>query len=168
MPTVAEQLRAAREAMSLTPQQVAEITKLKVEQVTALEDGDYASFPAPVYIRGSIRTYAKLLKLDVPKLIAQLDTEFADSAELSGPPPLTPPAGGVLDWMMLQLSRLDWRIVAGLGALVVVLIIAWSLLRPATHPRKADPLSTLGPGLYTPRRSSSGEILPSPTNTPAR
>ena len=168
MPTVAEQLRAAREAAKLSLHQVAEATKLKVEQVEALETATYECFPAPVYIRGSIRTYGKLLHLDVPKLIAQLDTEFASSKELSGPPPLTPPAGGALDWMMLQLSRLDWRIVAGIGAVIVVLLVAWSLLAPSSRARKPDPLSNLGPGLYTPRQSHQGEIITLPTNTPGR
>ncbi len=168
MPTVAEQLRLARESAQLTPQQIADATKLKVDQVVALETGEYACFPAPVYIRGSIRTYAKLLKLDVPKLMAQLDEEFSTSKELSDPPPLIPPANGVLDWIMLQFSKLDWRIVVGFGVVVVVLIVAWSLIRPSTHPRKADPLSNLGPGLYAPRTTQRGEVLPLPTNSPAR
>jgi cytoskeleton protein RodZ len=168
MPTVAEQLRAAREAANLSLHQVAEATKLKVEQIEALESATYDCFPAPVYIRGSIRTYGKLLHLDVPKLMAQLDTEFASSKELSGPPPLTQPAGGALDWVMLQLSRLDWRILAGLGLLVVALIIAWSLLGPSSRSRKPDPLSNLGPGLYTPRQAHQGEVINLPTNPPGR
>lgn len=168
MPTVSEQLRNARQAANLTLNQVAETTKLKAEQVDALERGDYSSFPAPVYIRGSIRTYCKLLKLDTAKVMAQLDEEFSDTKELSDPPPLTPPANGFVDWVMLQFSKLDWRIVVGLGALVLVLIIVWSLVRPASKVKKPDPLSNLGPGLYAPRQNNRGETLPLPTNAPPR
>lgn len=168
MPTVAQQLQSAREAAQLSYQQVADATKLKAEQVEALERADYASFPAPVYIRGSIRTYAKLLKLDVPQIMAQLDEEFSTVKDLRAPPPLTPPANGFLDWVMLQFSKLDWRILAGLGAVVLMLIIAWSLLRPSSAARKQDPLSNLGPGLYTPRQNARGETLPLPTNAPPR
>ena len=102
--------------------------------------------------------------------MSQLDEEFSTSKELRGPPPLTPPANGFVDWLMLQLSRLDWRIIAGLGAVVVVLIVAWSLVRPSNRVKKADPLSKLGPGLYAPRQSNPGEVIPiqSHTNAPAR
>lgn len=168
MPTVAEQLRSARQAANLTLNQVADTTKLKAEQVDALERADYSSFPAPVYIRGSIRTYGKLLKLDVPKLMAQLDEEFSDTKELSDPPPLTPPASGFVDWVMLQFSKLDWRIVVGLGGILLVLIIVWSLVRPASKVKKPDPLSNLGPGLYQPRSTGRGDTLPLPTNAPGR
>ncbi|MBI1842509.1 MAG: helix-turn-helix domain-containing protein [Verrucomicrobia bacterium] len=167
MPTVPETLRAAREAASLTVQQVAESTKLKTEQVRALDQGDYSVFPAPIYIRGSIRTYARLLKLDVPSLMTQLEAEFSGSREFSDPPPLTPPAGGILDWMMLQFSKMDWRVAGGLGLLLIVLMVSWSFIRPAPASRKADPLAHLGPGLYSPKASpQSGQVLPLVTNAP--
>ena len=167
MPTVPETLRAAREAASLTIQQVAESTKLKTEQLRALEQGDYSVFPAPIYIRGSIRTYAKLVKLDVPALMTQLEAEFSHSRELSDPPPLTPPGGGILDWLMLQFSKLDWRVASALVLLLVVLLVAWSFIRPAPASRKSDPLSRLGTGLYSPKQTSQpGHILPLVTNTP--
>ena len=72
MPTVAEQLRAGREASKLDIYQVAEITKIRTDHLRALEAGDYDQFAAPVYIRGFVRTYAGLLKLDVAKVMADL------------------------------------------------------------------------------------------------
>ncbi|MGH7954054.1 MAG: helix-turn-helix domain-containing protein, partial [Limisphaerales bacterium] len=50
MPTVAEQLRAAREVQKLTIHQVAEKTKIRTDHVRALEDGNFSVFSAPVYI----------------------------------------------------------------------------------------------------------------------
>src|SRR5712664_3601126 len=64
MSTVAEQLHLAREAKSLTVHQVAEVTKIRSDHIRALEEGNFDVFSAPVYIRGFIRTYATLLKLD--------------------------------------------------------------------------------------------------------
>jgi cytoskeletal protein RodZ len=55
MPTVAEQLRAARETKKLTVQQVADKTKIRTDHVRALEDGNFSVFSAPVYIRGSVK-----------------------------------------------------------------------------------------------------------------
>ena len=58
MASVAEQLRAAREAKNLTVSQVAETTKIRGDHIRALEEGNYNVFVAPVYSRGFIRTYA--------------------------------------------------------------------------------------------------------------
>src|SRR6266571_9185286 len=79
MPTVAEQLRTSREAQGLTVYQIAEITKIRTDHVRALEEGNYEGFAAPVYIRGFVRNYAKLLKLDVPALMLRLDAELGQT-----------------------------------------------------------------------------------------
>src|SRR5512140_1012170 len=103
MPTVAEQLRQAREAQNLTVYQVAEITKIKTDHVRALDDGNYDPFSAPVYIRGFVRTYAKVLKLDVPQIMAVLDQELAGTDKFREPPSLSGGSHGFLDSLMFQL-----------------------------------------------------------------
>ena len=45
MPTVAEQLRAAREATKLTIEQVADATKIRTDHIRALEQGNFSAFP---------------------------------------------------------------------------------------------------------------------------
>src|SRR5262245_33465210 len=77
MPTVGEQLRTAREARKLDLNRVGEVTKIRTDHLRALEAGDYDQFAAPVYIRGFVRTYATLLKLDVSKIVADLDQELS-------------------------------------------------------------------------------------------
>src|SRR5687767_1371040 len=89
MAIVAEQLRQGREALRMDIYQVAEITKIKTEHLRALEAGDYDAFAAPVYIRGFIRSYAKVLKLDVPRLLMDLDEELSHTTNFRSPPPLT-------------------------------------------------------------------------------
>ena len=81
MSTVAEQLRSAREARKLTVYQVAETTKIRTDHIRALEEGNYEMFSAPVYIRGSVKNYAMLLKLDVPQIMAVLDAELGRQAQ---------------------------------------------------------------------------------------
>src|SRR3974390_3042864 len=68
--TVAEQLRTSRESRHLTVEQVAEITKIRTDHLRALEEGNFDVFSAPVYIRGFVRSYSTLLKLDVPQIMA--------------------------------------------------------------------------------------------------
>src|SRR5512144_613768 len=109
MSTVAEQLRHAREARNLTVQEVADITKIRTDHLRALEEGNYDVFSAPVYIRGFVRTLAGLLKLDVPKTMAALEAELKGTEKFSEPPPLSNEPRGVLDFLMLQLSKVDWR-----------------------------------------------------------
>ena len=75
-------LAAAREAMGWTVEQIADQLKLAVRQVVALEAGDYAALPGPAVVRGFIRAYAKVVKLDAVPLVAliPLDTPAASDA----------------------------------------------------------------------------------------
>ena len=160
MPTVAELLRHAREEQKLNIYQVAEITKIKTDHIRALEAGQYDAFSAPVYIRGFVRTYAKALKLDVAQVSSALDAELARTERFSGPPPLDDRPRGTLDYFMLQLSKLNWRIVGTLLGVAVVLLVLFVALRGCGS-RKADPLRGLGPGLYQ-STNATGELLPLP------
>ncbi len=168
MPSVAEQLHQAREAKHLTVQQVADITTLRTDHVRALEEGNYGVFSAPVYIRGFVRTYSTLLKLDVPQVMAALDAELGQTKKFSEPPPLTDGPRGIVDLLMLQLSRLDWRKTAiGLG---VVTVLAGVIVGSAAwrHYRKADTLKGLKPAVYQPKNKTPGETLPLPTPPPKK
>jgi len=166
MPTVGEQLRTAREARKLDLNRVGEVTKIRTDHLRALEAGDYDQFAAPVYIRGFVRTYATLLKLDVSKIVADLDQELSRTNNFREPPALTNPAGGPLDFLMLQLSRLNWRLLAIVGVVLVLLIVGVTILEAHRKTKAADPLPKLGSGLYQSRQE--GETLPLPTNTSAK
>lgn len=168
MSTVAEKLRQAREAQNLTIHQVAEVTKIRTDHIRALEEGNFDVFSAPVYIRGFVRTYSTLLKLDVPQTMAALDAELGRTEKFSEPPPLTDQKKGPLDFVMLQLSKLDLR-KGGIAllALVVVAIVV-SVLTSGKSEKSADPLSGVQPGIYKAPRTNAGETLPLPTNAQRR
>ena len=51
-------LREAREGRGWTLQRLSERTRITVRNLGSLESGDYARMPAPVYIRGFVRTLA--------------------------------------------------------------------------------------------------------------
>jgi cytoskeleton protein RodZ len=71
MPEVSpgRQLAAARQAQGLAPADVARELKLSVWQVEALEAGRYQQLPGPLFVRGFIRNYARLLKLEPQALV---------------------------------------------------------------------------------------------------
>jgi cytoskeleton protein RodZ len=68
-------LAAQREAMGWSVEQVAEQLKLQVRQVVALEAGDYAALPGPAVVRGFVRAYAKIVRLDAAPLVAMIELE---------------------------------------------------------------------------------------------
>jgi cytoskeletal protein RodZ len=168
MPTVAEQLRQGREARNMTVQQAAQITKIRTDHLVALEEGSYGVFSAPVYIRGFVRSYSTLLKLDVPQVMATLDAELSATKEFAEPPPLAEHSHGAVDFMMLQFSKLDWRKAAiGLGV-VIVIVACFAALSAWRRSRTSNPLTGLKPGIYQSTGSVSGETLPLPNPAPRK
>ncbi|MSU34690.1 MAG: hypothetical protein EXS36_06185 [Pedosphaera sp.] len=167
MPTVGEQLRSARERLNLTIHQVADSTKIKTDHIRALEDSNWKTFSAPVYIRGFVRSYAGHLKLDVPRVVQELETELARTRDYAEPPSLTGSHRGPLDFVMLQISRVKWQLVI---PLILVLVVGgaiyYGILALRTSQPKGDPYSRLGNGLYRATTLSSQITLPLPTNSP--
>jgi len=159
MPTVGEQLRQAREEQKLSFTHVADLTKIRSDHLRALEEGNYSIFSAPVYIRGFVRTYSNLLRLDTARIIEQLGHELAESGQVD--PSLTPKSRGVLDAVMYQLSKISGRFVlmaiGGIGLVVVALVgyVVWD------HVHTADPTENMGDGFYQ-SPTNSGETLAIP------
>ena len=65
-------LTAARTAAGLSIAEVARHLKLSPLQVEALETGDHEKLPGPVFVRGFMRNYARLVNLDPVPLIADV------------------------------------------------------------------------------------------------
>ena len=162
MPTVAEQLRSAREAQGFSVHQVAEITKIKTEHVRALEAGDFGTFGAPVYVRGFIRTYAKLLRLEPDRLITEAEAEWQESGIFKESSFSPHRREGLLDALMLQFSKVNWRIVLPLLVVALTMVLIILGYRAWTDHRSRDPLSRLGPGQYSPPELDLIETLPLP------
>jgi cytoskeletal protein RodZ len=163
MSTVAEQLHQAREAKRLTVEQVAEITKIRGDHLRALEEGNFDVFSAPVYIRGFVRTYSTVLKMNVPEIMSALEVELGQTRKFAEPPPLSTEPKGVLDFMMLQLSKVDWQ--KGVVVLGVAVVVFGGLLGYVTwrHNRNTDALKGLKPAVYQSTQHNSGQTLPLPT-----
>lgn len=65
-------LRRGREERGLTLEDVEEATRIRARYLEGLEQGDYESLPAAVYVRGFLKTYANYLDLDGDELAAEL------------------------------------------------------------------------------------------------
>lgn len=84
LPTAGMILAHRREAAGLTIDDVALQLKLAPRQVVAIERDDFPSLPGRTFIRGFVRNYARLLKLDVDAVLDALPGEH-------GTPPDRPP-----------------------------------------------------------------------------
>jgi len=83
-------LREGRERKGLTVEAVEEKTKIAPSVIVALEEGNSARFPHPVYARGFVRSYALLLGLDAQELCAHFSREYpvpkdTDQPEIHAP-----------------------------------------------------------------------------------
>lgn len=81
-------LSEARQAQNLAAIDVARQLKLSVWQVEALEAGRYQQLPGPIFVRGFIRNYARLVKLDPEELLRSA----GDSLPQQAVRPETPPS----------------------------------------------------------------------------
>ncbi len=82
-PSAGALLRRGREAAGLSLDAVAQQLKLAPRQVTALEEDDFAHLPGRTFVRGFVRNYARLVRIDADAVIAAL--AGTDAAALDSP-----------------------------------------------------------------------------------
>ncbi|WMJ68891.1 RodZ domain-containing protein [Stenotrophomonas sp. 24(2023)] len=66
-----QRLRQAREAAGLTLDDVGQRLRMPVQVVRSLEEEQWQRLGAPVFVRGQLRSYAKLLGVDEREVLAQ-------------------------------------------------------------------------------------------------
>jgi cytoskeleton protein RodZ len=113
-------LQAARERAGMPREKVAARLNLLLSQVVALEEDRFERFPAETFVKGHLRSYARLLKMDVDQvlrayhvLVPPTQVERRKSALRHRPQPLG-----------AKPSR--WRGYAGIAAVFVVLCGLWA------------------------------------------
>ncbi|MBN2068318.1 MAG: DUF4115 domain-containing protein [Opitutales bacterium] len=77
--TIGERLEDARKRKGVSIREAAEATKIRGDYLLAMENNSYDINLPDIYVRGFLRNYARFLKLDDHKLIADFD-----SVKLSG------------------------------------------------------------------------------------
>jgi cytoskeleton protein RodZ len=86
--TIGRRLREAREQRHLPLQQVADLTRIRLHYLQALEADDYSLIPSAAQARGFLRNYAEFLNLDLGQALADVQrSRPQETEEVSGPLP---------------------------------------------------------------------------------
>lgn len=125
--TVGQQLRAAREAAGLSVQDVAQSLKYSPRQIELIEVDNYAALPGNTVVRGFVRSYARLLKVDASGLLQMLEQRLPKAEADVRPPDNMGVANQPGDGQKMPVLRAA-AIVLILTALLLVL---WHFLGPA-------------------------------------
>lgn len=107
--SVGGRLRQAREAAGLSVGDVAGSLKFSPRQIEALEGGDFAALHGATLIRGFVRSYARLLKLDTDGMLAQLEQSVPRTAIEIKPMPGT---GAEMPHDQPRQQRVRWMLMA--------------------------------------------------------
>jgi cytoskeleton protein RodZ len=147
-----KRLAEARQAQNQTTAEVARQLKLSVWQVEALESGRYEQLPGPMFVRGFIRNYARLLRLDPNELLDAAGETLPQQA----PPRERPPSH---DIPFPEQRKPRWPLAAA-GLIVVGVLVVhefyWDQwVQPASPPGAA----------VTPSAQLEAVQLPDPAGT---
>jgi cytoskeleton protein RodZ len=89
-----ELLKSERIKQGLNPQDVALALKLSSKIITSIENGRLEDLPAKTFVRGFVKSYAQLLKMDVDQVMRQFQEEMGSTHPMpKTPPPSATPVG---------------------------------------------------------------------------
>ena len=159
-------LAAQREALGWSVEQVADQLKLAVRQVVALEAGDYANLPGPAVVRGFVRAYAKIMKLDPAPLVAMIALDTAPAPDTT---PTTVRRDKPTSFSEVRFptngkrSRPPYGLIAGVVVVIGAGIAVWQLGLVSAFLPAAGTSAASAPVASAPSNpAASVTVLPSP------
>ncbi len=152
---VGASLRNAREAQGLSIQDAARQLRLMNRQIVAMESEDFVSLGPPVFTRGFVRNYARLLGLDAPTLLQYLGGQVEPVDLVQSAPLVLPKAWFTSGWLIAGMLALL--------ALTVVPIGLYAWLSSDTEETAAPtPKPLPAPSVATPLASGASETPAAP------
>ncbi len=139
------QLAALRQERGWTVEQVANQLNLASRQIQALEEDNYAALPGMVIVRGFIRSYSKVLRVDPAPILAGIKDDTVAPAIL--PPERSPLSASFSETKLLSSNQRGLRLKAVLGGGILVVLgllayagqhMGWLSHGPAGSPAKVE------------------------------
>lgn len=140
--TAGHRLRAAREALGLSLDDVATTTRIPTRHLTSLETGDFTKLPAPTYSIGFAKSYAGAVGLDRNEIGEQLRAELGGTR-------LAPHQSEQFEPMDPARAMPRWLIFAVIAAIIAVAVaFSWLNSRSLNAPDNfvAEEAAALDPG----------------------
>lgn len=103
---VGQTLREAREAQGISLDDAATRLRLMHRQIEAMETEDFDSLGQPVFARGFVRNYARLLGLAPEPLLAGMEGAITEPVVVQREAPLPPRSWLTSPWLLLFLAGL--------------------------------------------------------------
>lgn len=116
VPTVGEQLRAAREQKGLSLEDIAAQTRIPQRHLESLEVGNWAALPAPTYTTGFAKSYASAVGLDRTEIGEQLRAEM-------GGVRATAPVAEVFEPADPARTMPKWLVFGAVGAVILLVVV---------------------------------------------
>jgi cytoskeleton protein RodZ len=81
MKSLGEFLRAERQAREITLEQISADTRISMDMLRAIEQGNVEQLPAPVLIKGFLKAYAEKIGLDPEKVIVEYQNLIEETGD---------------------------------------------------------------------------------------
>lgn len=148
-------LRKAREGLGLNVHDIADRIKFAPRQVEALEANDFAHLPKATFLRGFVRSYARVLQLDEAALVAALPSEALPQTIVRQP------AVDVVFPNLLAARRINVLWFAGaLGVSLVLVLFVWV---SDGEPAQRSTETVVEPVSLPVSEASASDVVASPT-----
>lgn len=159
------QLRAER---GLSAEDLAQTLNLSLSTLKALEADDLARLPSPIFVRGYLRSYARLLLVPSAPLLAAFEQRLLEAGIQDKTPPLPPyprPRGLRAGLLRALFQHPGWVMagVSALGAVLLGLMVLGAGARLDTPDREVGEESLLQAAPLAPGVAESAALSPPET-----
>jgi cytoskeleton protein RodZ len=122
------QLATLRQERGWTVEQVASQLNLAARQIQALEDDNYAALPGMVIVRGFIRSYSKILRVDPAPILAAIKEDAATVVPSVLPPERSPLSASFSETKLLTSGQrgVSPKTIIGGSLLVAAALLAYA------------------------------------------
>ena len=147
-----ELLAEARQRLGLSQKEVADKLYLTTSFIKHIDAGEFSSLPQPAFIKGYLRTYARMVDLSGDEIVALYDAELQIAEPIPEIRGVTEEDVGTasITGPVLQTGLI------GLGGLALVVSVIWWLV---SDPEEETPLSVTQPGVSQPATQDSSEAV---------